>query len=209
MRDSPLLAPILRCLADDPLPDCWLVAGAVAQILWNRHFGLPHDHGIRDVDVVYFDPDDLSAAGEQRQATRVAELLADLPVAIDVKNEARVHLWYARRFGLPIPPYPSMAAAIATFPTTATAIGVRLRRGCFEIEAPFGLDDLLAGIVRANPVLAGEAVYRAKTDRWAAKWPGLVVVPWRDVTGAAPAGSAPATPPSQARPGGRSANSPK
>ena len=35
-------------------------------------------------------------------------------MAPDVKNEARVHLWYEARFGAAIPPYQSAEAAIAT-----------------------------------------------------------------------------------------------
>src|ERR1700730_3374080 len=38
---------------------------------------------------------------------------------------ARVHLWYEDRFGYALKPYLSSADAIATFPTTATAVGVR------------------------------------------------------------------------------------
>jgi hypothetical protein len=40
--------------------------------------------------------------GEARVAARA--LLADLSVAVDVKNQARVHRWYARRFGFAIEP---------------------------------------------------------------------------------------------------------
>jgi hypothetical protein len=52
------------------------------------------------------------------------------------------HLWYEDRFGYSIKPYLSSAAAIATFPTTATAVGVRRICGKLECCAPFGLDDL-------------------------------------------------------------------
>lgn len=41
------------------LPDCWLVAGCVAHTVWNHRFGLPVATGIADIDLVYFDPDDL------------------------------------------------------------------------------------------------------------------------------------------------------
>src|SRR5260370_40606051 len=67
-----------------------------------------------------------------------------LSLKLDVKNEARVHLWYEEKFGYPIPPYRSTAAAIATFPTTATSIGVRWCGGRLECCAPYGLDDLFS-----------------------------------------------------------------
>ncbi|MCC7276352.1 MAG: nucleotidyltransferase family protein [Alphaproteobacteria bacterium] len=178
IEDTPWLAVALRQLETAALPDAWIVAGAVAQSVWNRAAGRPAGHGIKDLDVVYHDPADLSEAAERGCAEHVASLLGDLPTGLDVKNQARVHLWYERRFGRPCPPYGSSAAAIATYPTTATAIGVRRRAGAFEICAPFGLDDLLDLTVRPNPVLASASVYAAKTARWREQWPALRILPW-------------------------------
>ena len=96
---STLLLPILRAWREIALPDCWLVAGAVAQTVWNHAFGLPLTHGISDVDIVYFDADDLSEESEANQAARVRDMFSDLPAWIDVKYEARVHCWYEAKFG--------------------------------------------------------------------------------------------------------------
>ena len=159
------------------LPDAWLVAGAVVQTVWNQRFGLPATTGITDLDLVYFDPD-LSEATEAAHAERLRGLFADLPVWLDVKNQARVHLWYGAKFGVPLKPYASATLAIASYPTTATATGVRMNDERFEVCAPFGLADLLAGVVRPNQVLVTESVYAAKVARWQAIWPALQVVPW-------------------------------
>ena len=61
-----------------------------------------------------------------------------------------MNLWYQERFGYAIERYRSSADAIATFPTTATAVGVRRIHGEFECCAPFGLDDLFGLVVRPN-----------------------------------------------------------
>jgi hypothetical protein len=175
---SPVLAPVLARWSGIQLPDCWLVAGAVAQAVWNSHFGLAADHGMRDIDIVYHDPFDLSANGEAEHEERIGALFADLPVRIDVKNEARVHLWYEARFGNPIAPYPSTQAAIATFPTTATAVGVRPVEGGLEVEAPFGLSDMCGVIVRPNKAQITREIYEAKVTRWRALWPRLDIRPW-------------------------------
>ncbi len=103
-----------------------------------------------------------------------------LSLKLDVKNEARVHLWYEEKFGYPIPPYRSTAAAIATFPTTATSIGVRWCGGRLECCAPYGLDDLFRLIVRPNKVQITQAVYEAKVARWRAEWPQLAFLPWNE-----------------------------
>ena len=176
--DSPLLAEVLDRWREIALPDGWLVAGAVAQTVWNRLFGRPAAHGIDDIDLVYFDAGDLSEEAEARHAARIGGILRRLPVRLDVKNQARVHLWYEARFGYPIAPYRSAAAAIATFPTTATAVGIRPAPAGPEIEAPFGLTDLLGGVVRPNKAQVTRRIYEAKVARWRSCWPELAIVEW-------------------------------
>ncbi|MGB0410690.1 MAG: nucleotidyltransferase family protein [Pikeienuella sp.] len=178
LRESPITAPLLDRWGDINLPDAWLVAGAVAQTVWNARHGLPVAHGMKDVDIVYHDAADLSESGEAEQAARIGTMFADLPVRLDVKNEARVHLWYEARFGYPIAPYASARAAIATFPTTATSVGVRPGINGLEIEAPFGLSDLCNGRIRPNKVQITAEIYRDKVDRWHALWPALKIETW-------------------------------
>ncbi len=180
IRSSPVLGPVLDRWAEVRLPDAWLAAGAVAQTVWNAKLGYPPDHGIRDVDIVYFDGEDLTVESEQAEAQRIASLFAHSSVRCDVKNEARVHLWYEARFGSAIAPYRSTEDAIATFPTTATAIGVRRTGGRFEISAPFGLTDLFHLIVRPNKTQINEEIYEAKLSRWRKYWPPLDIRPWRE-----------------------------
>jgi hypothetical protein len=167
------------------LPDGWVVAGAIAQTVWNLAFGKPAELGIKDVDLVYFDQHDLSPEAEAAHEHRLRHLFHHLPIRLDVKNEARVHLWYEARFGYPIAPYSSAADAIATFPTTATGLGVRRNGTEFECCAPFGLEDLFGLVVRPNKRQITRAIYDAKVQRWRPLWPGLTFVPWNE--GAVPA----------------------
>ncbi len=175
---NPWLALILARFDEIGLPDCWLVAGAIAQTVWNGLHGREPASGIKDIDVVYFDANDLTAQSKQREQARVRALFPEIPVELDVQNEARIHLRYEDRFGYPIAPYKSSADAIATFPTTATSIGVRSLNGRFDVIAPFGLDDLLNGIVRPNQRQITRAIYEAKVGRWRAEWPRLTYIAW-------------------------------
>jgi hypothetical protein len=177
---SPIVATIVDRWLQIGLPDCWLVAGCLAQTVWNDAFGLPATHGISDIDLVYFDGEDLSAEAEAGHAALVRTLFADLGLWIDVKNEARVHLWYAEKFGNALAPYVSTEDAITTFPTTATAVGVQPRAGGLHVFAPYGLSDLLGLIVRPNKKHITQAIYDAKVKKWQAKWSALRVVPWDD-----------------------------
>ncbi len=109
---------------------------------------------------------------------RLRTLFADLGLWVDVKNEARVHLWYAEKFGTAQAPYVSAEDAITTFPTTATAIGVQPRADGLHVFAPYGLSDLLGLIVRPNKKQITRSIYEAKVEKWLARWPGLRVVDW-------------------------------
>ena len=175
------LGEILDRFEEIALPDSWLVAGSIAQTIWNLACGQPAELGLKDVDLIYFDDQDLSIDAEASHETRLRDLFQHLPAKLDVKNEARVHLWYEERFGYAIRPYLSSADAIATFPTTATAIGVRRIHGRFECCAPFGLDDLFDLVVRPNNRQITRAIYEAKVDRWRSFWPRLTFLPWEEI----------------------------
>ena len=177
---SPILAPIVRQWQAIALPDCWLVAGAIAQTVWNDAFGFEPDYGVKDVDLVYFDGSDLSEDAEADHAARIRHMFSGQGVSFDVKNEARVHLWYCRKFGGEIVPYTSTRHAITTFPTTATAIGVQPTGSELLLSAPFGLADLFGAIVRPNKVQITPAIYAAKVMRWRAFWPRLRIVDWSE-----------------------------
>jgi uncharacterized protein len=180
---SPILSIVLERWSSISLPDCWLSGSVIAQTAWNYALNLPCHHGLADIDLVYFDADDLSAEAEMRQAARVRDLLSDVPIWIDVKNEARVHLWYESKFGYPIAPYTSAQHAIATFPTSAGAVGIRPTASGLSIFAPFGLSDLLGLVVRPNKIQIAQAIYELKTARWRALWPQLLINKWSENDG--------------------------
>jgi hypothetical protein len=187
LHDAILASPLLRSILAQwdrvALPDAWLVAGAVAQTYWNHSHGLAPGHGIKDVDIVYFDGTDLSQETEAAHEARINAVFADCGVKFDVKNEARVHLWYAQKFGYAIRPYVSSEQAIATFPTTATAVGVRPRdTGVERLEfcAPYGLSDLVGLVARPNKAQITQEIYATKIRRWRSLWPQLRFVEWNE-----------------------------
>lgn len=178
VRRNPVVAAILERAPQLGLPSWYLGAGGVTQTVWNLLHGFDPTWGIKDYDLVYFEPGDLSATGEHAVEARAAQLVADLEVRVDATNEARVHLWYPARFGRTIPPYRSTEHAISTWPTTASSLGIRYTGSRFVVCAPFGLRDLFAMVVRPNKAIVDRAVYEVKTRRWVELWPQLTVVPW-------------------------------
>ncbi|TNC15377.1 nucleotidyltransferase family protein [Methylobacterium terricola] len=160
------------------LPQWRLVAGCLYQTVWNALTGRPRGHGLRDYDLIYFDPD-TSWEAEDAVLRRAAPVLASCPGPVEIRNQARVHLWFEARFGVPYPPLPDADAALARYAAIVHAVGVRLEPDdSLSIAAPFGLADLFGLVLRPNPALANETAYAAKAERVRALWPELTVLPW-------------------------------
>jgi len=173
------LTDVLARAAGMELPGWYMAAGCLYQTVWNVVTGQPPEAGILDYDLAYFDPSDLSWEAEDAVIRAGAKAFGRLPAPVQIRNQARVHLWYERKFGVPCPPYESTEAAIDTFEATAACLGVRLEpAGTWRIYAPYGFADVFNLVVRPNPVLATRSVYEAKTRRWRQQWPGLTVLPW-------------------------------
>ena len=141
---------------------------------------------MRDADLFYFDPDN-SWDAEDAVIRRGAELFCGTPVPVEIRNEARVHLWYGARYGTADPhPFRSAAEPIAGFAAVCCCYGVTIGPdGAPRVAAPFGYDDLFDLVVRPNPASpAPRHLYEAKAERWAAQWPELTVLPWESASAA-------------------------
>jgi hypothetical protein len=178
LKQNAVAQAVIAAGVDLALPNWYFGAGGVAQTVWNLRHGYEPAAGIKDYDLVYFDPTDLTAESEREIEEAVTRRLSDLDVAVDVKNEARVHLWYAERFGRHLEPYASTEEAIATWPTTASCVGVRQDGENFIVCAPFGLADLLGMVARPNKTIVTRDVYEEKVSRWATQWPRLRIIAW-------------------------------
>src|SRR5690606_14632641 len=127
------------------LPDCWLVSGAIYNSVWNMLTGRPSMRGVKDIDLFYFDASDLSYEAEDAVIKRVAPVFADLRVPVELRNQARVHLWYEDHFGQPYAPLRSSREAVDRFATTTHAVGVQLdAEDRLQVYAPYGLDEMFS-----------------------------------------------------------------
>lgn len=175
---DPTVAAVLERAPALGVTDWWLTAGVLFQTVWNAVTGRRRGTGIRDADFFYFDAD-TSWEAEDAVIRAGAELFADLPVPVEIRNEARVHLWYADRFGTPAAPFRDCADAIDSFAAVCCCYGITAGEdGGVRVYAPHGYDDLFSLTVRPNPRLAPRHVYETKTARWQQQWPELAVLPW-------------------------------
>lgn len=174
---DPGLMHVLTTVRGLGLDDWRVFSGAVYQSVWNAVTGRPAGYGIRDYDLGYFDADtswDAEDAVIKRVAAAFGPPFRDM---VEVRNQARVHLWFEGRFGEPYEALTGTDEALARFVAPAFAVGVRLEAdGTISVAAPFGLEDVFSLTLRPNPnrpLARGwdKAVASAK-----ARWPELTII---------------------------------
>jgi len=179
IQADPDLMLLLGRVRDLDLPDWRLVSGALYGTVWNVMTGRPRRHGIKDYDIAYFDGGDLSWDAEDAVIRRVDAVTAGLGLAVEIRNQARVHLWFERRFGIAVPPLRSTDESLTRYASIVHAVGVRLRAdGTLDIVAPLGLDDLFAMRIRPNRVLDNGPSHEEKAARAKTMWPEVTVESW-------------------------------
>lgn len=176
LKDSPILKILFELSEKIQLSDWYIAGGCVTQTLWNQKLGLDPLHGLKDIDIVYFNKHE-NSANEKEQRDKMAKLFSALPLPVDVINQARVHEWYPEKFGYSIPAYSSTEDGIATW-IPAFSLGVRPHSNAFHVTAPFGLNDALEMIVRPNKRQITEGIYNKMVARLLRDWPTIKIVPW-------------------------------
>ncbi|MCR5877965.1 nucleotidyltransferase family protein [Phenylobacterium sp. J367] len=178
VRATPGLMQVLETARELALPDWIVFSGAVYQPVLNHLTGRPADYGIKDYDLGYHDASDISYEAEDAVIRRVAEAFQP-PVRemVEVRNQARVHVWFEDKFGEPYAPLPDTATALERFVSPLFAVGVRLERDDrLMVVAPFGLDDLFALRLRPNPLRPGNRGFVRASASAKARWPELEIV---------------------------------
>ena len=177
VRDDPGLMHVLTTVRGQQLPDWRVFSGAVYQSVWNAVTGRAAGYGIRDYDVGYFDPDtswDVEDVVIKRVAAALEEPFRSM---VEVRNQARVPLWFPAHFGEPYDPIASTDEALARFVAPAFAVGIRLEQDdSISVAAPLGLDDIFNLVLRPNPTRGVARDWPRVVERARARWPELTVI---------------------------------
>ena len=163
---------VLRVVRQLQLPDGWVGAGFVRRKVWDTLHGFKEPTLLNDIDVLFFDPNDLGEEREKAIEHNLAKAMPGLPWSI--KNQARMHLCNED------PSYTSTANAMNYWLETPICTAVRLDRDAkLHLIAPFDINDLLKMIIRPTPAgrrrpLAYEA--RISEKNWQRYWPKCQVI---------------------------------
>ena len=181
IQSNATVAEVLKRMPDLPIADAWLAGGCLFQTVWNVLRGDLPSRGIRDYDVFYFDATDISKEAEQRINRQADSLFSSLGCEIEMRNQARVHLWYEEEFC--VSGYSKLGCStdgIDRFLAVCCMVAVRpARGGGIDLYAPFGVDDVFGLIMRPNPAFPKlpRDRYELKAKRWQELWPELRVEP--------------------------------
>ena len=127
---------ILRSAQSLNLPDWWVCAGFVRSKIWDVLHEFKERTPLPDIDVIYFDESNTDEEIEKSYESILKQRQPTIPWS--VKNQARMHT-VNNDF-----PYSSSTEAIAKFPETATALGVKLdEEGKLVLTAPHGIKDVV------------------------------------------------------------------
>ncbi len=177
LRAAPTLMTALRHARDLDLPDWLIVSGAVYQRVWNHLTGRDPDYGVRDYDLAYWDADTSYEAEDVFIKQAAALFPPPLNDLVEVRNQARVHLWFEGHFGEPYESLANSAEALSRFVAPAFGVGVRLEKdNSLTIEAPFGLEDVFAMTLRPNPNRPLAKGWEKTTTSALRRWPEVKIV---------------------------------
>ena len=162
---------VLEAARELELPDWAVSAGFLRNAVWDHLHGYGEMTPLADIDLIFFDPADLSRDREARAEARLAARME--PGLWQARNQARMHLSHGH------PPYRDLADGLCHWLETPTAVAVRLEAdGALTVIAPFGLEDLFAP--RARPTGEGrvrwdEYLARMRAKDWPRRWPRVRV----------------------------------
>lgn len=176
LRANSRLMTVMELARDLALPDWLIVSGAVYQSVWNHLTRRDLSYGVKDYDLVYFDPDTSWDAEDVFIKRAAAHFPPPFDALVEVRNQARVHLWFEGKFGEPYEPLTSSAESLTRFVAPAFSVGARLEADdSLTIEAPFGLEDLFAMHLRPNPLRGLARGWARATGSAKDRWPEVTV----------------------------------
>ena len=161
----------LRIARTLDLPDWYIAAGFVRNLVWDKLHGFESPTPLEDIDLIYFDPARASREHDRALEAQLAAVDNSLPWS--VHNQARMHERNGDR------PYLSSLDAMGFWVEQETAVGVRL--GCndeIEVISAFGLDGLFEKRITPNRNKRNSAAaFSARLTRknWLWIWPELRV----------------------------------
>lgn len=160
----------LECVASLNLPQCYIAAGFVRNLVWDSLHNKQIPTSLNDVDVIYYDTNESNETAHLEYESRLSALMPGLNW--QVRNQAKMHLRNGDK------PYLNLIDAMSYWPEKETAVAIRqLGNNDYECVSAFGFDSLFDLKLSHNPKRT-KAIFehRVKSKQWLAHWSQLVIV---------------------------------
>lgn len=181
IKQNKELMTILDYISKSNLPNFYIAAGAVFQTIWNYYDNVPLNYGIKDIDIIYYDKNNLSKEDEQILEDKIVEHFKELNInyKFDVHNEARMHLWKKDNENKEIDQYINSEDAINQWIATVHAIGITKIEDEIKVYAPYGLSDIFNRTIRPIKHKANsKELYDKKVKCWKERFDKLNIIEW-------------------------------
>lgn len=179
IKSYPEVMSVFERARDLQLPEHWIVSGAIYNNVWNYLTERPVMTGVKDIDIFYFENNDLSYEAEDLIIKQADGIFAQQNPPVEVRNQARVHLWYEKHFGHEYKALKSAAEGIDRFASITHSVGMRLLdNDQFEVYAPYGLNEIFCFRLSPNYLLPNKKTHLEKGARQLKHWPELELIPW-------------------------------
>lgn len=181
LKQNQELMGILDYVVTLGLPNFYIAAGVIFQTIWNYYDHKPLNDGIKDIDIIYYNENDLTKDAEKKIENQIKDFFhgKGYPYQFDVHNEARMHLWKRRNQNISIAQYKSSEDAIDKWIATVHAIGITKVKDNIKVYAPYGLSDIFSRTIR--PIYHKEnnsKVYSDKVEKWQERFDHLNIIKW-------------------------------
>ncbi|TOG39054.1 nitrate reductase [Vibrio parahaemolyticus] len=171
IKQDPIRVEALNCVSELGLPQCYIAAGFVRNLVWDALHDFKVFTPLNDVDVIYFDPAESNPNAYLVYESQLRDRMPQL--SWQVRNQAKMH----ERNG--DNPYKSSVDAMSYWPEKETAVAIR-QSGLnqYECVAAFGFESLFSYWVTHNPKRLRETFEnRVNSKAWLVRWPSLRIAP--------------------------------
>ncbi len=179
-KNTELMA-ILDYISELKLPNYYIAAGSVFQTIWNYYDNKPLNFEIKDIDIIYYDSNNISKESEKELEDKIINHLKklDLKYELDIHNEARMYLWKKENENKDINQYKSSEDAIDQWIATVQAIGITKENNQIKVYAPYGLSDIFSRTIRPIKHKANsKELYDKKVLSWSQRFGNLNIIEW-------------------------------
>lgn len=169
LAEDPLRIQALECVRSLALPDCYIAAGFVRNLVWDNLHQKHNPTPLNDLDVVYFESNELDEQAYLKYETQLNALMPEFNW--QVRNQANMHLRNGDT------PYQSTLDAMSYWPEKETAVAARLNENNqIECISAFGFESLFEGQITYNPKRTWALFQsRVESKNWLITWPRLRV----------------------------------